>query len=385
MRRRPLVPRLITPTNCSENGMMNSPAGIKASSPSIGHDGNGNAEGEESVPSPGNHSTSDEEWHPTTDRPQADDAKPIRRKTRKHDNHLLRCPLQGCNGNDDVGTEKQQQEEVEARNDDHFYCEECQSFYLEECETHGPPSFTHDSPIPFGVPQRALLTLPPGLMVGCSSIPGAGLGVFNQRELVPVGMHFGPFEGEVTSREKALESSYAWAICRKEGVYEYIDGSRDSYSNWMRYVNCARNKEEQNLVAFQRQGGVLYRCCRPITPGQELLVSCADHYSKELGAICNSLWIKKCTTAAANLEKPAQVFKCPQCKFSSSAEHRVQRHVEQSHSRTAKARGESGERSHSCCECGQSFGSLCDLRKHERTTHTGGESHCCSDLIYVSF
>lgn len=91
-------------------------------------------------------------------------------------------------------------------------CEECQSFYREQCETHGPPSFTPDSPTPLGVPQRALLTLPPGLMVGRSSIPGAGLGVFNQGQVVPVGMHFGPFEGEVTSREKAIESSYSWVV-----------------------------------------------------------------------------------------------------------------------------------------------------------------------------
>ncbi|KAG5854927.1 hypothetical protein ANANG_G00043210 [Anguilla anguilla] len=328
MRRRPLVPRLIAPTNCSEKGMMSNPAGLKPSSPLlICRDGNANGEGQESVPSPGNNSTSDEEWHPSTDRPHAGDSNPIRRETRKHNNHLHRCPLLGCNGNENDAGEKQEQEEEETRNDDHFYCEECQSFYLEECETHGPPSFTHDSPTPLGVPQRALLTLPPGLMVGRSRIPGAGLGVFNQGQLVPVGMHFGPFEGEVTSREKAIESSYSWAICRKKNQYEYVDGTRDSHSNWMRYVNCARNEEEQNLVAFQHRGRVLYRCLRPIPPGQELLVWCADEYSKELGVTWYSLWIKKCT--AAVLEKPSQVLLCTQCEFPSGAERRLQRHSEQ--------------------------------------------------------
>ncbi|KAJ8364682.1 hypothetical protein SKAU_G00135130 [Synaphobranchus kaupii] len=349
-------------------------AGLKPSPSLICRDGNGNGEGKESVPSPENNSTSDEEWHPSTDRLQAGDTKLIRRKTRKHNNHLHRCPLLGCNGNDNDGGEKQQKEEEEPINDEQFYCEECQSFYKEQCETHGPPTFTPDSPTPLGVPQRALLTLPPGLMVGRSSIPGAGLGVFNQGQLVPVGMHFGPFQGEMTSREKAIESSYSWVICRKKNQYEYIDGIKDSHSNWMRYVNCARNEEEQNLVAFQNRGRVLYRCLRPIPLGQELLVWCADEYAKELGIICHSLWIKKGTTAAASLEKPSQVI---QGKFSSS----LQRCVEQSHLQIVKVpqQTESGVRPYSCCECGESFSLLCTLRKHKQMSHTEEKPHSCSE------
>lgn len=63
-----------------------------------------------------------------------------------------------------------------------------------------------------GVPQRALLTLPQGLVIGRSTTPGAGLGVFNQGQIVPIGMHFGPFDGEVTSTEKAQESAYSWMV-----------------------------------------------------------------------------------------------------------------------------------------------------------------------------
>ena len=37
-------------------------------------------------------------------------------------------------------------------------------------------------------------------------------------------------------------------------------------------MNFARNEEEQNLVAFQHRGAILYRCCRPLAPGEELLV-----------------------------------------------------------------------------------------------------------------
>ncbi|KAJ8383500.1 hypothetical protein AAFF_G00220170 [Aldrovandia affinis] len=336
MRRRPLVPRLIAPTNGSEKGLMSSPAGLNSSSPShMCADGNG--EEEESLPSPGNNSTSDEEWHPSADRPrEAGDTGQKSRETRKH-SHLHRCPLLDCNGNDNEDEEEDQQEEEEPRQDDHLYCEECQSFYREQCETHGPPSFTPDSPTPLGIPQRALLTLPPDLMVGRSSIPGAGLGVFNQGQVVPVGMHFGPFEGEVTSKEKAIKSSYSWVIFRKKNQFEYIDATQDSHSNWMRYVNCARNEEEQNLVAFQHRGRVLYRSLRPILPGQELLVWYADEYAKELGVVWDSLWIRKCTSAAVSVEESSRVFICTQCHFSSSTQHCLQRHIKRSHFQTGES------------------------------------------------
>ncbi|KAG9350191.1 hypothetical protein JZ751_026544, partial [Albula glossodonta] len=211
--------------------------------------------------------------------------------------------------------------------DDQFYCEECQSSFLERCETHGPPSFTPDSATPLGVPQRALLTLPQGLVIGRSSIPGAGLGVFNQGQSVPVGMHFGPFEGEVTSREKAIESCYSWVICRKKNQYEYIDATKDSHSNWMRYVSCARSEEEQNLVAFQHRGRILYRCLRSIPPGQELLVWYADEYAKGLGIIWDSLWSKKCTTA----DESTEVFPCSHCQFTFTAEVYLHKHMKRSH------------------------------------------------------
>ena len=39
----------------------------------------------------------------------------------------------------------------------------------------------------------------------------------------------------------------------------YIDGQSDKESNWLRFVNCARNEDEQNLIAFQNHGNIYYR------------------------------------------------------------------------------------------------------------------------------
>ncbi|KAF5888695.1 histone-lysine N-methyltransferase PRDM9-like, partial [Clarias magur] len=179
---------------------------------------------------------------------------------------------------------------------DFLYCEICKSIFFNKCEVHGPPLFIPDTPAPMGVTDRARQTLPPGLEIQKSGIPDAGLGVFNKGTTVPVAAHFGPYQGELVDREEAMNSGYSWVICRGSQCEEYIDATREVRANWMRFVNCARNDEEQNLVAFQYQGRILYRCCRPINPGQELLVWYEEKYAKELSPAFDQLWNRKCST-----------------------------------------------------------------------------------------
>ncbi|MCJ8750215.1 hypothetical protein PDJAM_G00259980 [Pangasius djambal] len=146
-----------------------------------------------------------------------------------------------------------------------------------------------------GVADRARQTLPPGLEIQKSSIPDAGLGVFNKGETVPVGAHFGPYQGELADREEAMNSGYSWVIYTGRQCEEYIDAKREMHANWMRYVNCALNDGEQNLMAYQYRGEILYRCCRPINPGQELLVWYEEKYARDLGPTFDHLWNKKCS------------------------------------------------------------------------------------------
>lgn len=142
-------------------------------------------------------------------------------------------------------------------------CEDCKSFFMEECELHGPAFFVPDIPVPLGAPDRARLTLPSGLEVRTSGIPEAGLGVFNQGNTVPAGAHYGPYEGEITDKDQAMESGYSWVVrgvcvslhcayifpnliktvnmnCCFPQIYksrhwdDYIDAGRDTHSNWMR-------------------------------------------------------------------------------------------------------------------------------------------------------
>ena len=44
-----------------------------------------------------------------------------------------------------------------------------------------------------------------------------------------------------------------------------------------------RNKEEQNLVAFQHKEQIYYRACKKIKKGMELLVEHAEQKTKQIG------------------------------------------------------------------------------------------------------
>ncbi|XP_036902854.1 histone-lysine N-methyltransferase PRDM9-like [Sturnira hondurensis] len=219
-------------------------------------------------------------------------------------------------------------QEVEPQDDDYLYCEKCQNFFIDSCVVHGPPTVVKDSAVDKGHPYRSALTLPPGLRIGPSSIPEAGLGVWNEAADLPVGLHFGPYEGHITEDEEAAKSRYSWLIARGRNCYEYVDGKDRSCANWMRYVNCARDDEEQNLVAFQYHRQIFYRTCRVIRPGCELLVWCGNEYGQELGSKWGSKWKRE---LAAGREPKPEVHPCPSCSLAFSSQKFLSHHMKLNH------------------------------------------------------
>ncbi len=66
-----------------------------------------------------------------------------------------------------------------------------------------------------------------------------------------------------------------------------IDGKFDDGSCWLKFVNCARNEEEQNFVAFQYHGNIYYRSFKDIPKGSELFVWYGEQYARDLGISVN--------------------------------------------------------------------------------------------------
>ncbi|KAM4875941.1 histone-lysine N-methyltransferase PRDM9-like [Thomomys bottae] len=220
-------------------------------------------------------------------------------------------------------------EEVsEPQDDDYLYCELCQNFFINSCTVHGLPIFVKDNVVDKKHYDRSVLSLPPGLRIQQSSIPEAGLGVWNEERDLPVGLHFGPYEGQITEDEDAANSGYSWMITKGRNSYVYVDGKDKSQANWMRYVNCARYDEEQNLVAFQYHRQIFYRTCRVIKAGCELLVWYGDEYGQELGIKWGSKWKKELT---AETEHKLEIHPCPLCSLAFSSQKFLSRHMVCSH------------------------------------------------------
>ena len=76
-----------------------------------------------------------------------------------------------------------------------------------------PLTIVQDSETPDDTTDRAIRSLPPGLVVKESDIPGAGLGVFAEK-FFPEGVRFGPYGGETFEydKEDADRSGYSWVV-----------------------------------------------------------------------------------------------------------------------------------------------------------------------------
>ncbi|GLV41489.1 uncharacterized protein CBL_06719 [Carabus blaptoides fortunei] len=128
--------------------------------------------------------------------------------------------------------------------DRYIYCDECLHEHLDVCKEHmllqvldiSVPANKNNS-------DRARDTLPYCLFeVNESKTKDDSYGIWAVRK-IPKGLRFGPYEG--------VTGVHLPFLIKQNGrVINYIDGFDTSRSNWMPYVNRARNKEVQNLMAF---------------------------------------------------------------------------------------------------------------------------------------
>ena len=67
--------------------------------------------------------------------------------------------------------------------------------------------------IPWAIPFRAFMTIPKGLRVGPSNIPGAGFGVISET-FIPAFTWLNEYEGEIVPQNRPDDISwYTWTVC----------------------------------------------------------------------------------------------------------------------------------------------------------------------------
>ncbi|CAH0549351.1 unnamed protein product [Brassicogethes aeneus] len=166
-------------------------------------------------------------------------------------------------------------EEVPEPNDDRYvFCDKCDTDNVDFCKKCGVLRLIIDKKVAMGVEDRAKKTLPSCMEIRDSPIHN--LGVFAKEDLEN-NLQMGPYEGLVTDKDNA--EGYSWKL--NKGTL--VNGMDEKNSNWLRYVNCARHVNEQNIIAFQYRGKLYYRTFRNIKKGEELLVYYGLKFATELG------------------------------------------------------------------------------------------------------
>ncbi|VDN01868.1 unnamed protein product [Thelazia callipaeda] len=193
--------------------------------------------------------------------------------------------------------------------------------FAELCVFHVP-----DKPLEHQDPNnRAATSLPLNLTIRSSHVMPKAMGVWSM-DYIPRGARFGPLVGEYRKpditettmspaeassaggssnhthcvisseaskrREEIRQSTLdsIWKVFSSSGsiLIRLLDVSQNRRSNWMKFVNRARTKDSQNLVACQVESEIYFYSVKPIKPNTELLYWYSQDYAKRINfpAIC---------------------------------------------------------------------------------------------------
>ncbi|XP_065903868.1 zinc finger protein 709-like isoform X2 [Dysidea avara] len=233
--------------------------------------------------------------------------------------------------------------------DDIIFCEDCHAPYHGDCPVHGP-LIPLDESRGWDQDSKSFTSVPVPLQVTVkmSSIMNAGKGVF-AKEFIPRRTRIGPYKGEVVQKEDITDktdTSYFWEVTKNGSESYYIDAKNEKHSNWLRFINCARNESEQNLLSFQYKGNIYCYTIKSIPPGTELLVWYGEDYVKQQRltvdhmfapnftcVYCRRQFIEKCNfvlhlkySPVCRNANPA-LFKCGKCSEAFTTLINLQQHI----------------------------------------------------------
>ncbi|XP_051880566.1 PR domain zinc finger protein 1a isoform X2 [Pristis pectinata] len=131
---------------------------------------------------------------------------------------------------------------------------------------------------------HAQATLPRNLKFKYAHGSSEVIGVLSA-EYIPKGTRFGPLVGEIYTSEtvpKNANRKYFWRVYSGGDFHHFVDGFDESKSNWMRYVNPTRSKQEQCLAACQNGMDIYFYTVKPIPANEELLVWYSSEFAERL-------------------------------------------------------------------------------------------------------
>ncbi|XP_002739286.2 uncharacterized protein LOC100373135 [Saccoglossus kowalevskii] len=217
--------------------------------------------------------------------------------------------------------------------------------------------------------------IPEGIAIYQTTFAGCmHYGVFCNKDVIPKGTRFGPFVGRTvhTSEIKTNDdNTHMWEIFKDGKLSHFIDG-RGSSGNWMSYVNCARYAQEQNLLAIQSDGEIMYETCKDIPRGQELLVWYGDCYLQFMGIPVALKEMADGNTVDDSTAENKEGYACERCGKVFAYRYYRDKHLK--YTRCV----DQGDRKFPCHLCTRSFEKRDRLRIHILHVHEKHRPHKCT-------
>lgn len=139
----------------------------------------------------------------------------------------------------------------------------------------------------------------------------------------------------------------------------------------MKFVNCATNSEEQNLVLVQEGQQLFYQSCREILQGEELLVWYGNSYNMFMGIPTGIKTLSRKEKNNQSGQGPLGSFSCERCGKVFAYKYYRDRHLK--YTRCV----DQGDRKFPCAMCKRSFDKRDRLRIHILHVHEKHRPHQC--------